>query len=104
LILAGAMGAENGVPCMANDGAAKACVHSLGEALHYEFKPLVGRATVLVRIPNAARRPSSQSAGGDSQAAPTKLLKDLDFLGEAKPGKAFSSFLPSHWYPLDTSF
>jgi hypothetical protein len=64
----------------------------------------LGRATVLVRIPNAARRPSSQSACGDSQAAATKLLKDLDFLGEAKPGKAFSSFLPSHWYPLDTSF
>jgi uncharacterized protein len=40
LILVGAMGAENGVPCMANDGAAKAYVHSLGEALHYEFKPL----------------------------------------------------------------
>jgi short-subunit dehydrogenase len=42
LILAGAMGAENGVPCMANDGAAKAYVHSLGEALHFEFKPLAG--------------------------------------------------------------
>jgi short-subunit dehydrogenase len=40
LILVGAMGAENGVPCMANDGAAKAYVHSLGEALQYEFKPL----------------------------------------------------------------
>jgi NADP-dependent 3-hydroxy acid dehydrogenase YdfG len=39
LILVGAMGAENGIPCMANDGAAKAYVHSLGEALHYEFKP-----------------------------------------------------------------
>src|SRR5260370_27385725 len=47
LILAGAMGAENGVPCMANDGAAKAYVHSLGEALHYEFKPLGGYVTVL---------------------------------------------------------
>ena len=35
IILVGAMGAENGVPCMANDGAAKAYVHSLGEALHY---------------------------------------------------------------------
>ena len=31
LILAGAMGAENGVPCMANDGAAKAYVQSLGD-------------------------------------------------------------------------
>jgi uncharacterized protein len=35
LILVGAMGAENGVPFMASDGAAKAYVHSLGEALHY---------------------------------------------------------------------
>ena len=43
----GAMGAENGVPCMANDGAAKAYVHSLGEALHYEFKPLGVYVTVL---------------------------------------------------------
>src|SRR6202162_2520254 len=47
IILVGAMGAENGVPCMANDGAAKAYVHSLGEALHYEFKPLGVYVTVL---------------------------------------------------------
>src|SRR6266478_4479090 len=47
IILAGAMGAENGVPVMANDGAAKAYVHSLGEALHYEFKPLGVYVTVL---------------------------------------------------------
>src|ERR1700739_1362744 len=47
LILVGAMGAENGVPCIANDGGAKAYVHSLGEALHYEFKPLGVYVTVL---------------------------------------------------------
>src|SRR4029077_21174908 len=47
LILVGAMGAENGVPRIANDGAAKAYVHSLGEALHYEFKPLGVYVTVL---------------------------------------------------------
>jgi short-subunit dehydrogenase len=47
IILVGAMGAENGVPCMANDGGAKAYVHSLGEALHYEFKPLGVYVTVL---------------------------------------------------------
>ena len=47
LILVGAMGAENGVPCMANDGGAKAYVHSLGEALHYEFRPLGVYVTVL---------------------------------------------------------
>ena len=47
MILVGAMGAENGIPCMANDGGAKAYVHSLGEALHYEFKPLGVYVTVL---------------------------------------------------------
>ena len=47
LILVGAMGAENGIPWIANDGGAKAYVHSLGEALHYEFKPLGVYVTVL---------------------------------------------------------
>src|ERR1700676_5334956 len=47
IILVGALGAENGIPCMANDGGAKAYVHSLGEALHYEFKPLAVYVTVL---------------------------------------------------------
>src|ERR1700693_2287693 len=47
LILVGATGAENGIPCMANDVGAKAYVHSLGEALHYEFKPLGVYVTVL---------------------------------------------------------
>jgi len=47
MILVGAMGAENGIPLIANDGAAKAYVHSLGEALHYEFKPLGVYVTVL---------------------------------------------------------
>jgi uncharacterized protein len=47
LILVGAMGAENGIPCISNDGAAKAYVHSLGEALHYEFEPLGVYVTVL---------------------------------------------------------
>jgi short-subunit dehydrogenase len=47
IILVGALGAENGVPYMANDGGAKAYVHSLGEALQYEFKPLGVYVTVL---------------------------------------------------------
>jgi short-subunit dehydrogenase len=47
LMLVGAMGAEAGVPLMANDGGAKAYVHSLGEALHYEFKPKGVYVTVL---------------------------------------------------------
>ena len=47
LILVGAMGAENGIPRITNDAAAKAYVHSLGEGLHYEFKPLGVYVTVL---------------------------------------------------------
>jgi short-subunit dehydrogenase len=47
LILVGATGAEIGVPFMANDGGGKAYVHSLGEALHYELKPLGVYVTVL---------------------------------------------------------
>src|ERR1700681_2248571 len=39
LVLIGSMGAEIGVPFLANDGGAKSYIHSLGEALHYEFKP-----------------------------------------------------------------
>ena len=39
LVLIGSVGAEIGVPFLANDGGAKAYIHSLGEALHYEFKP-----------------------------------------------------------------
>jgi uncharacterized protein len=47
LILIGSMGAEIGVPFLANDGGAKAYIHSLGEALHYEFKPLGVYVTVV---------------------------------------------------------
>jgi len=43
----GAMGAGNGVPCMSNDGAAKAYVHRVGEAGHFEFKPLGVYVSVL---------------------------------------------------------
>jgi short-subunit dehydrogenase len=47
LILIGSMGAEIGVPFLANDGGAKSYIHSLGEALHYEFKPLGVYVTVV---------------------------------------------------------
>src|SRR6266436_4255657 len=50
-ILVGAMGAEIGVPFMANDGGAKAYVHSLGEALHYEFKSRGVHVTVVPPAP-----------------------------------------------------
>src|SRR6201998_237626 len=47
LILVGAMGAESGIPRIANDARAKAYIHSLREGLHYELKPLGVSVTVL---------------------------------------------------------
>ena len=65
LLLVGAMGASNGLPYMANDGAAKAYVHSFGEALHVELKPLGVHVTVLppglTETPGIAKRLSPDS-------------------------------------------
>src|SRR5271155_5462193 len=72
LILAGAMGAENGVPCMANDGAAKAYVHSLGEALHYEFRPLGVYVTILAA--GFTDTAVLEKFGLDPKTMPTKPL------------------------------
>jgi short-subunit dehydrogenase len=72
LILVGAMGAENGIPRIANDGGAKAYVHSLGEALHYEFKPLGVYVTVLaVGITNTE---VLEKFGFDPKTMPMKPL------------------------------
>jgi short-subunit dehydrogenase len=72
LILVGAMGAENGVPCMANDGGAKAYVHSLGEALHYEFKPLGVYVTVVP--PGPTNTPVLAKFGFDPRTMPMKPM------------------------------
>jgi hypothetical protein len=54
------MGASNGLPYMANAGGAKAYVHSFGEALHVELKPLGVHVTVLppglTETPGIAKR------------------------------------------------
>src|SRR6267378_3695882 len=72
LILVGAMGAENGIPRIANDGGAKAYVHSLGEALHYEFKPLGVYVTVLaVAVTNTE---VLEKFGFDPKTMPMKPL------------------------------
>src|SRR5229473_6894929 len=84
LILAGAMGAENGVPFMANDGAAKAYVHSLGEALHYEFKPLGVYVTVLAAgFTNTA---VLEKFGLDPKTMPMKPLSVEQCVSEALSG------------------
>src|SRR6266446_1900664 len=84
LILAGAMGAENGVPYMANDGAAKAYVHSLGEALHYEFKPLGVYVTVLAAgFTNTA---VLEKFGLDPKTMPMKPMSVEQCVSEALSG------------------
>src|SRR5438552_17699269 len=83
-MLAGAMGAENGVPCMANDGAAKAYVHSLGEALHYEFKPLGVYVTVLAAgFTNTA---VLEKFGLDPKTMPLKPMSVEQCVSEALNG------------------
>jgi short-subunit dehydrogenase len=72
LILIGAMGAEIGVPFMANDGAAKSYVHSLGEALHYEFKP---RGVYVTVVPPAlTETPVLAKFGFDLRTMPMKPM------------------------------
>ena len=84
IILAGAMGAENGVPIMANDGAAKAYVHSLGEALHFEFKPLGVCVTVLAAgFTNTA---VLEKFGLDPKTMPLKPMSVEQCVSEALSG------------------
>jgi len=84
LILVGAMGAENGIPCMANDGAAKAYVHSLGEALHYEFKPLGVYVTVLAAgVTNTA---VLEKFGLDPKTMPMKPMSVEQCVSEGLSG------------------
>jgi short-subunit dehydrogenase len=78
IVLAGAMGAENGVPLMANDGAAKAYVHSLGEALHFEFKPL-SAALVLALCGTVMANDSGENHQDDGG---NKVVQSLVRMGE----------------------
>jgi len=47
LLFVGAMGADKGIPYMANDAGAKSYVKSFSESLHVEWKPLGVHVTVL---------------------------------------------------------
>jgi hypothetical protein len=57
---------------MANDGAAKAYVHSLGEALHYEFKPRGICVTVVPAPPT--NTPVLAKLGLDARTMPMKPM------------------------------
>jgi uncharacterized protein len=61
-----------GTPLMANDGGAKAYIHSLGEALHYEFKPRGVYVTVVP--PPVTNTPVLAKLGFDPRTMPMKPI------------------------------
>src|SRR5438309_10094959 len=84
LILVGAMGAENGIPYITNDAAAKAYVHSLGEALHYEFKPLGVCVSVLAA--GFTNTPVLEKFGFDPKTMPMKPMSVEQCVSEGLSG------------------
>jgi short-subunit dehydrogenase len=72
MILVGAMGVEIGVPFLANDGGAKAYVHSLGKALHYELKSEGVHVTVVPVPPTDT--PVLAKFGLDPRTIPMKPM------------------------------
>ena len=67
-----ATGAEIEIPFLANDGGAKAYIHGLGEALHYEFKPRGVYVTVVP--PPLTDTPVLAKLGFDPRTMPMKPL------------------------------
>jgi short-subunit dehydrogenase len=72
VILVSALGAAQGLPYMANDGATKAYVLSLGEALHIEFEKLGVNVTVL--LPGGVDTPVIPKLGLDVKTMPKKPI------------------------------
>jgi hypothetical protein len=72
-LFVGAMGADKGVPYMANDAGAKAYVQSLAEALHVEWKPLGVHVTVLP--PGPTDTPVIDKFGFNRKEMPVKPMK-----------------------------
>lgn len=72
VLLVSALGAQEGLPYMAGDGAAKAFVLSLGEALHVEFQKMGVRVTVL--LPGGVETPVLAKLGLDAGSLPMKPL------------------------------
>jgi short-subunit dehydrogenase len=92
---------------MANDGGAKAYAHSLGEAIHYEFKPLGVYVTVLAAgVTNTA---VLEKFGFDLKTMPMKpirveqcvseglsgLLKDRSRIVPGRLNRIMNAFVPA---------
>ena len=73
ILFLGALGAEIGIPFMANDAAAKAYVQSFAKALHVELKPLGVHVTVLP--PGPTDTPVLAKFGLTPESMPMKPMK-----------------------------
>lgn len=72
VMLVSALGAAQGLPYMANDGATKAYVLSLGEALHIEFEKLGINVTVV--LPGGVDTPVISKLGINPKTMPIKPI------------------------------
>jgi len=92
LLLCGAMGAQVGIPYMANESGAKSFVQSFGEALHAEWAPHGVYVSVLVVGPT--RTAIIEKFGLDPAAMPMKPMPVEHCVTEGL--KALSKNRPAH--------
>jgi short-subunit dehydrogenase len=78
------MGAEKGIPYMANDAGAKAYVQSLAQALHVELRPLGVHVTVV--SPGATETPALAILGLTPDTMPMKPMKVEQCVLETRRG------------------
>jgi uncharacterized protein len=72
MVLVSALGAAHGLPNMAHDGAAKAYVLNLGEALNHELRPAGVKVTVM--MPGNVDTPVIDALGLQRNRLPNSLL------------------------------
>jgi short-subunit dehydrogenase len=86
LIFVGAMGAEKGIPYMANDSGAKAYVQCLAQALHVELRPVGVHVSVV--SPGPTETPALAILGLTPETLPMKPMKVEQCVSEALRGLA----------------
>jgi short-subunit dehydrogenase len=74
IVLTGAMGATHGVPYMANAGATKGYISTLGKGLHIEFKEFGVHVTVLLTSPIDTANMTFTKVGYTKENTPVKPI------------------------------
>lgn len=92
IVLVSALGAVHGLPNMAHEGASKAYVLNLGEALHYELTP--AGVDVMVLLPGNIDTPIIDAFGIDRAAMPIRPQPADRAVGESVA--AFLKGRPTH--------